>query len=165
MSASSPYGTNIAFIEELYDKYRENPLSVSASWREFFQDYEPEPGEEDGESGSDWAAQQEQLAQWMPEPAGAQAAAPAPVNAPAPAAKTEAPLPRPTAVPPPAPAPAAKPPAPPAEEKVTVPLRGAASKIVKNMEASLEVPTATSVRTIPVKVLEENRQVINHHLV
>ncbi|HEY0593060.1 MAG TPA: 2-oxo acid dehydrogenase subunit E2, partial [Thermoanaerobaculia bacterium] len=31
--------------------------------------------------------------------------------------------------------------------------------------ASLEVPTATSVRTIPVKVLEENRQVINHHLV
>ena len=33
------------------------------------------------------------------------------------------------------------------------------------MEASLEVPTATSVRTIPVKVLEENRSVINHHLV
>ena len=43
MSASAPFGTNIAFIEELYDKYRQNPLSVSASWREFFQDYEPQP--------------------------------------------------------------------------------------------------------------------------
>ncbi|HEV2720555.1 MAG TPA: multifunctional oxoglutarate decarboxylase/oxoglutarate dehydrogenase thiamine pyrophosphate-binding subunit/dihydrolipoyllysine-residue succinyltransferase subunit, partial [Thermoanaerobaculia bacterium] len=32
------------------------------------------------------------------------------------------------------------------------------------MEASLAVPTATSIRTIPVKVLEENRRVINHNL-
>jgi 2-oxoglutarate dehydrogenase E1 component len=32
------------------------------------------------------------------------------------------------------------------------------------MEASLTVPTATSVRNIPVKVLEENRRVINNHL-
>src|SRR5205085_2907503 len=37
-------------------------------------------------------------------------------------------------------------------------------KIVANMEASLTVPTATSVRNIPVKVLEENRRVINNHL-
>jgi len=36
-----------------------------------------------------------------------------------------------------------------------LPPRGAASKIVMNMEASLAVPTATSVRNIPVKVLEE----------
>ncbi len=32
------------------------------------------------------------------------------------------------------------------------------------MEASLQVPTATSIRNIPVKALEENRRVINNHL-
>src|SRR5206468_6995652 len=37
-----------------------------------------------------------------------------------------------------------------------VPLRGAASKIVSNMEASLAVPTATPIRNIPVKALEDN---------
>ena len=44
------------------------------------------------------------------------------------------------------------------------PLTGAAKKIVENMELSLTVPTATSFRTIPVKVLEENRRIINEHL-
>ena len=32
------------------------------------------------------------------------------------------------------------------------------------MEASLEVPTATSVRAVPAKLLEDNRIVINRHL-
>ena len=44
------------------------------------------------------------------------------------------------------------------------PLVGPAKKIVENMEQSLTVPTATSLRTIPVKVLEENRRIINEHL-
>jgi 2-oxoglutarate dehydrogenase E1 component len=38
------------------------------------------------------------------------------------------------------------------------------AKIVENMEASLSLPTATSVRTIPVKVLEENRRLLNQYL-
>jgi hypothetical protein len=29
------------------------------------------------------------------------------------------------------------------------PLRGAAARVVENMQASLQVPTATSVRTVP----------------
>ena len=33
-SATQSYGANIAFIEELYEKFRSNPDSVSASWRE-----------------------------------------------------------------------------------------------------------------------------------
>lgn len=41
---------------------------------------------------------------------------------------------------------------------------GPAKKIVENMEESLTVPTATSFRSIPVKVLEENRRIINEHL-
>ncbi|MEO6051949.1 MAG: 2-oxo acid dehydrogenase subunit E2, partial [Pyrinomonadaceae bacterium] len=72
----------------------------------------------------------------------------------------------------PAPQPAATIPAP-AKQPVAVPLApdtesrpitGSAKKIVENMEQSLTVPTATSFRTIPVKVLEENRRVINDHL-
>ena len=36
-------------------------------------------------------------------------------------------------------------------------------RVVENMEASLQVPTATSVRTIPVRTLEENRRLLNKH--
>ncbi|WP_109774480.1 multifunctional oxoglutarate decarboxylase/oxoglutarate dehydrogenase thiamine pyrophosphate-binding subunit/dihydrolipoyllysine-residue succinyltransferase subunit, partial [Mycolicibacterium fortuitum] len=43
-------------------------------------------------------------------------------------------------------------------------LRGAAAAVVKNMNASLEVPTATSVRAIPAKLMIDNRVVINNHL-
>src|SRR5258708_33986690 len=39
-SATSSYGANIAFIEELYEKYRTDPESVSPSWREFFRDFQ-----------------------------------------------------------------------------------------------------------------------------
>ena len=50
------------------------------------------------------------------------------------------------------------------EDAEVVPLRGAALKIVENMEASLSVPTATSQRRIPVKLLDENRGIINKYL-
>src|SRR5690625_1821363 len=43
-------------------------------------------------------------------------------------------------------------------------LRGPAARVVTNMETSLEVPTATSVRTIPAKLLVDNRIVLNNHL-
>ena len=43
-------------------------------------------------------------------------------------------------------------------------IRGAAARIVANMEASLDVPTATSFRQVPAKLLEVNRKVINGHL-
>jgi 2-oxoglutarate dehydrogenase E1 component len=43
-------------------------------------------------------------------------------------------------------------------------LRGFAARIVENMESSLSVPTATSTRIVPVKVLEENRRIINQQL-
>ncbi|MEU1757121.1 multifunctional oxoglutarate decarboxylase/oxoglutarate dehydrogenase thiamine pyrophosphate-binding subunit/dihydrolipoyllysine-residue succinyltransferase subunit [Micromonospora matsumotoense] len=46
----------------------------------------------------------------------------------------------------------------------TVPLRGVAARIVQNMNSSLDVPTATSVRAVPAKLLVDNRIVINNHL-
>src|SRR6476660_8965796 len=59
-----------------------------------------------------------------------------------------------TAPPEPAPAPA------PADGEETQVLRGAAAAVVKNMSSSLEVPTATSVRAIPAKLMIDNRIVI-----
>jgi 2-oxoglutarate dehydrogenase E1 component len=122
-SATQAYGANIAFIEELHEKYKSNPDSVSATWRAFFEDYQPPADDE---------------------------AAPQPE-----------PEPQPRSAPPPEPQ---RPKPVPAPEGKAVPLRGVAGKIAQNMEASLEVPTATSVRAIPVKALEENRRVINNHL-
>jgi 2-oxoglutarate dehydrogenase E1 component len=43
-------------------------------------------------------------------------------------------------------------------------IRGAAARIVENMEASLQVPTATSARVVPAKLLEVNRRILNNHL-
>ena len=53
--------------------------------------------------------------------------------------------------------------APVASGAELVPLRGAAARIAENMEASIAIPVATSQRTIPVKVIDENRRIINHH--
>src|SRR5690606_12940394 len=44
-------------------------------------------------------------------------------------------------------------------------LRGPAARVVSNMETSLTVPTATSVRAVPAKLMVDNRIVINNHLV
>ncbi len=43
------------------------------------------------------------------------------------------------------------------------PLRGIAAKIAENMNASVTIPLATSQRVIPVKVMDENRRIINQH--
>lgn len=43
-------------------------------------------------------------------------------------------------------------------------LEGSAERIARNMTRSLELPTATSFRTIPVKLLEENRWLANRYL-
>jgi len=150
MSATTSYGTNIAFIEELYEKYRHNPSSVSSSWQEFFQDYEPSADGDSFEEAEHHAAQSPAP---TPAPKPPVSAAPQPAQ-PAPAAPSQ---PRPVPV------------SPPATKSKTpqgdiTPLRGVASKIVQNMESSLAVPTATSIRNIPVKALEENRRIINHHL-
>src|SRR4029079_13649683 len=48
--------------------------------------------------------------------------------------------------------------------QVTTPLRGVAAVVVKNMTSSLEVPTATSVRAVPAKLMADNRIVINNFL-
>ncbi|NEN07072.1 multifunctional oxoglutarate decarboxylase/oxoglutarate dehydrogenase thiamine pyrophosphate-binding subunit/dihydrolipoyllysine-residue succinyltransferase subunit [Diaminobutyricibacter tongyongensis] len=51
-----------------------------------------------------------------------------------------------------------------APQDVVTPLRGLSKALATNMDASLSVPTATSVRTIPAKLLIDNRIVINNHM-
>ncbi|MBI3226907.1 MAG: multifunctional oxoglutarate decarboxylase/oxoglutarate dehydrogenase thiamine pyrophosphate-binding subunit/dihydrolipoyllysine-residue succinyltransferase subunit [Mycolicibacterium cosmeticum] len=152
-SSPSPFGQNEWLVEEMYRKFREDPSSVDPSWHEFLVDYSPEPVTDSATTN------------------GAAKAAPAAAPAPAPAAeaapaKTEAPA---KAAPAPAkaeaPAKPASPPAPkPADDAEVSVLRGAAAAVVKNMNFSLEVPTATSVRAIPAKLMIDNRIVINNHL-
>jgi 2-oxoglutarate decarboxylase len=50
------------------------------------------------------------------------------------------------------------------DEPTVTPLRGMSKSLAANMDASLSVPTATSVRTIPAKLMIDNRIVINNHL-
>ncbi|MBZ5634231.1 MAG: multifunctional oxoglutarate decarboxylase/oxoglutarate dehydrogenase thiamine pyrophosphate-binding subunit/dihydrolipoyllysine-residue succinyltransferase subunit [Acidobacteriia bacterium] len=50
-----------------------------------------------------------------------------------------------------------------AEDDQLIPLRGPALRIAENMAASLTIPVATSQRTMPVKVIDENRRLINQH--
>ncbi len=108
----------------------------------------------------------------------ATAAAPAPATAPTQTPETHTPIAQPPLAAPTAPegerilAPTAATMALPkivvppdnATDTESAPLRGAAARVVTNMEASLTIPTATSVRAVPVKLLFDNRTVINNHL-
>ncbi|WP_328359556.1 multifunctional oxoglutarate decarboxylase/oxoglutarate dehydrogenase thiamine pyrophosphate-binding subunit/dihydrolipoyllysine-residue succinyltransferase subunit [Mycobacterium sp. NBC_00419] len=158
-STSSPFGQNEWLVEEMYRKFRDDPSSVDPSWHEFLVDYSPEPTTESVGNGK---------------AAPAAPAEPAPAPPPAAAAPASAPAPAPTPAPAAAPAPAAKAPEKPAAPKPAGPavasdaetqvLRGAAAAVVKNMNTSLEIPTATSVRAIPAKLMIDNRIVVNNHL-
>src|SRR6266508_2953908 len=140
------FGPNVGLIDEMYRQYLDDPESVSEAWREFFAENEPD---QDGE------------AEAQPRPA-------APAEAqPRPAAPAEAEA-RPAE--PAATAEADARPAEKAEAKAEPAPRakgetdGAAGQTVEAMEASRAVPTATSVRSVPAKLLEVNRTVLNGHL-
>ena len=140
-SGTTSFGPNAWLVDEMHDQYLEDPSSVSESWQEFFADYR-KAGDR-SVAGADADGTAPAPARFAPAPEPAAPAAPA---APAPAA-------------PPAPALAA-----PVGAPAPQPLRGAAARIVSNMEASLGVPTATSFRVVPAKLLEVNRKVINGYL-
>ncbi len=172
------FGFNSGYVEDLYAQYLQNPESVSASWRDFFADFNPGPtfsaslgaapatapgktsnvatGPRPERLGGDGAAEE------MPTPRalrGPESPATAPAATPVPS------TPAPSTPVPSAPAPSAARPAAPAaalpEGATATPLRGVPAKIVENMEASLTIPTATSVREIAVRLMSENRRLIN----
>jgi 2-oxoglutarate decarboxylase len=145
----------------MYRKFREDPSSVDPSWHEFLVDYSPEPTTEATTSAAPKGNGQPSQA-----PAPAAPAAPAPAVPPASSGNgTPAALAPKSAAPAKAePDKAKPPPTPRAEGDEVAVLRGAAAAVVKNMNASLDVPTATSVRAIPAKLMFDNRTVINNHL-
>ncbi|RIX31001.1 multifunctional oxoglutarate decarboxylase/oxoglutarate dehydrogenase thiamine pyrophosphate-binding subunit/dihydrolipoyllysine-residue succinyltransferase subunit [Amnibacterium setariae] len=103
-------------------------------------------------------------------PAQQQQAEPAKPAQQAPAAPAKAPAAQPAsakapaAKPIPADAPASRVQSGAATDDTVTPLRGMAKALATNMDASLSIPTATSVRTIPAKLMIDNRIVINNHL-
>jgi 2-oxoglutarate dehydrogenase E1 component len=127
---SEEFGPNTWLVEELYRQYLTDPESVSETWRDFFEDYQPTTVRGDGQARE-------------PE-------TPPPAPAPQPEPQPPQPVPQPE-------------PAPPKSDEGE-PLTGAAKVIAQRMEESLGVPTATSVRTIPAKLLEINREILNRHL-
>ncbi|MEU0498675.1 multifunctional oxoglutarate decarboxylase/oxoglutarate dehydrogenase thiamine pyrophosphate-binding subunit/dihydrolipoyllysine-residue succinyltransferase subunit [Mycobacterium sp. NPDC006124] len=172
-SSPSPFGQNEWLVEEMYRKFREDPSSVDSSWHEFLVDYSPEPSTESSSppsasSNGNGSAPAKTVTTTESKPA------------PKPESKTE---PKPKAeakteskpAPKQQPKPKAEPATPKAEpakaeadkagdeDQVSV-IRGASAAVVKNMNASLTVPTATSVRAIPAKLMIDNRVVINNHL-
>lgn len=153
------FGANEWLVDELYEQFLADKDSVDKSWWPVLESYH--------QSGKGTAAAAAPAA-----PAPAAAAAPAPA-APAPAAPAEGKggqMQARTTSKQPSPQPI------PAEandqtdehdethEDVATPLRGMAKTLASNMDASLTVPTATSVRTIPAKLMIDNRIVINNHL-
>lgn len=139
------FGPNSALVEELYNQYQQNPGSVPNHWRQYFEEMDESGTAEISHKSSGH------------EQASAAGVATAPSVPTEPAAKTQ-----------PKSAPVRETPAvrlPAASEGMErTQLKGVAGKIAANMEVSLEIPTATSLRVIPVKMLWEDRTLINRHM-
>src|SRR5690625_2709052 len=174
----------------MYEEFVRDKDSVDPAWWDFFEDYRSgdRTGEGSNQSAADTkstdtapadpnaATKQPAQTPQQPQPAAKPTPALKESNKPTPATNHSPVLTEP------APAPSAQPTQAPyaaqvarmrdkdaaaddGDEKATPQrLRGAASRVVKNMEVSLSVPTATSVRAIPAKLLVDNRIVINNHL-
>ncbi len=122
------FGANSWLVEEMYEQFRDDPLSVSAAWREFFDDYHSLTPAAPATAATATAATRAATSA----PAGAETASPT---------RTA--------------------PADGGVEEPGEPIRGAGAVIAANMDRSLTVPTATSFRNVPAKLLEVNRAMIN----
>ncbi len=188
------FGANDWLVEEMFERYQADPTSVPSEWVTYFQNNPqaatqsvaapvsgapmagapkggtpptPKPVTQPNISMSGAATPAAPIAQTA-----AQTAAPAATQ---PVAQPAAPVAQPASQPvvrtvaatPTTPAqPVAKPiPTLATPGAATLePIRGVGARVVASMEASLSVPTATSVRAIPAKLMIDNRIVINNHL-
>ena len=168
---SPGFGANEWMVEEMRAAWSADPSSVSPQWRELFET-DPsaglhQPGSTSSNDSASSAFGGPRRATITPQSAST--------------------LRRPSAVqdvtrsdlPPAPPSDTAPPTSPYAQRQATHPahdqdgdayedrttrLKGAAARTAKNMDDSLSMPTATSARAVPAKVLIENRAVINTHL-
>jgi 2-oxoglutarate decarboxylase len=188
------FGANDWLLEEMYEQYTSDPGSVDPTWVEYFKTHgDPAAGNGAKPAGNGASPPSAETPRVQPKPAapgGGHAppsASPAsstnqPVSGPVPAPSTstarraatvEKPIQvkdaRPSTpgnrggVPADPPNPSDRP-SVALEEPIKTILRGAPARTAKNMDLSLAVPTATSVRSLPVKLLIDQRVVINNHL-
>ncbi|RGE24347.1 multifunctional oxoglutarate decarboxylase/oxoglutarate dehydrogenase thiamine pyrophosphate-binding subunit/dihydrolipoyllysine-residue succinyltransferase subunit [Leucobacter sp. wl10] len=145
------FGANEWLVDELWKQYQVDKNSVDRSWWPVLEQY-----------GASAAPSAPTPAQGQP--AVAVGPSTTPITTPAQPARTTNAAPRETPIPADAPHTAPRADAVDSQEDAVTPLRGMARTLSKNMDQSLTVPTATSVRTIPAKLLIDNRIVINNHL-
>ncbi|MEO8447569.1 MAG: multifunctional oxoglutarate decarboxylase/oxoglutarate dehydrogenase thiamine pyrophosphate-binding subunit/dihydrolipoyllysine-residue succinyltransferase subunit, partial [bacterium] len=124
----SEFGVNTWYVLELLSDYKNDPASVSDTWKNLFK----ELNLINGNGAGTLSKAQTQTKQVTGQP---QSQVQSQVIMPA-----------------------------PGEGEETNIIRGVGAKIIENMNNSLTIPTATTFRTIPVKVLEENRRIINEYL-
>ncbi|MSW19044.1 MAG: multifunctional oxoglutarate decarboxylase/oxoglutarate dehydrogenase thiamine pyrophosphate-binding subunit/dihydrolipoyllysine-residue succinyltransferase subunit, partial [Actinobacteria bacterium] len=164
------FGPNEWLVQEMYEKFQSDPSSVDKAWWDFFADFKGTPSL-NGSTNSNPTKPgvppipKSQLAKTISEPQSAKPLIPnLPVTEPIakniePSTNISTPLVKP-----------ADPVVKPIPTLITPgastvePLRGVAARVVQSMEGSLTVPTATSVRVVPAKLLIDNRTVINNHL-
>jgi len=156
-SSDGEFGANEWLVAEMYEQFIKDRNSVDKAWWPVLESYSPSGDADGGDTPSATAATTKPAAEAHP------VTAPIPVIGAQPVARTTA---RPAA---PQPIPAQAPKVQPvagddAAEDAVTPLRGLPKTLAANMDESLTVPTATSVRTIPAKLMIDNRIVINNHM-
>ncbi len=181
---STDFGANEWLVEEMFEQYQRDPKSVAPEWVRYFGDNGTTGTNGAGTAPADADKAPRKTPEKAPDTTTAKAPAKAPEKAPekapakaaekspqrapekkdtpAPTAKAE--TPGSAATKPAAKDPEKQPSSEAGDEPTFTVLRGIAGATAKNMDASLSVPTATSVRSVPVKLLWDNRTVINNHL-
>lgn len=158
------FGANATYVEGLLSRFRSDPGLVDESWRAYFAELLGTGEATTAAATRATGAPELDNGHGAASPAtGGDGTATAPVTTGAPTATTTSAAAGQSAAATQAPQAQSTPTATVAPPEAT-PIRGGALKIVENMETSLGVPTATSQRRVPVKVLDENRRVINKYL-
>lgn len=191
--SSGEFGANEWLVDEMYELFIKDKNLVDQSWWPTLENYHqvdptptgvitvvptdappvPDAGKAEvaAPAADAPAAAQEQASGGEPQipeeiaatPDATKAEPAAPSTGSQPVAKTTSVQAKPQPIPAEAPASAKAANSAEAENDVAA-LKGAAKALASNMDASLTVPTATSVRTIPAKLMIDNRIVINNHL-
>ena len=155
---SDDLGANAWVVDEMRDLWAADPASVDEAWRALFEGETPDSPA--GKAGPPAAATASRTTIDTTATDVTAPAAPAESGAPTRTSAAEA-------APPDAgrqPRPRSPKAQPDDDALIGEPIKGVGARIVSNMEASLAVPTATSFREVPAKLLEVNRKIINGHL-
>jgi len=129
------FGVNSWFVMELLENFVNNPNSVGKDWQDLFTGLNIESnGKISSSPVKSNGSTKTEIGSYV------NYNAPAPVNTPG------INLPQPQ------------------QGEEAIQIKGVGERIIENMTSSLTIPIATSFRAIPVKVLEENRLIINNYL-